>query len=452
MEQILKGNQSVLNILGNAKPSLSGYRLIHYHLSVQVEKGVLLLNLLTRELLLLSDDEFKQVLELPYLKEKWFVVPNNTKEKELVNSIRWIQKKLAPPNNAVSDYTIYTTTDCNARCFYCFELGRARVPMTDETALKTAEYIKAHRGGKDVTLKWFGGEPLYNYKVIDLICESLSRDCIPYKSAYMISNGYLFDDQMVYKAKNLWKLRKVQITLDGTEDEYNRCKAFIYKEGSAYQIVHSNIQRLLNCGILVIIRLNMDFHNIENLHLLVDELSQRYGGQTGLYVYPKLIIDEKRAWDSRYSIEQWTQLYDEKDKLEQKLIDVGLSSLVVQRISRKLNVTSCQADNDDCLIVTPDGSLGVCEHHSDIGLVGHIESESRDQSVVAEWRKLFEEIPECNTCFYYPQCIRLKNCPYNMPCIAPERKSIRIRIEQAMLNEFRIWQKKADPVDLEELI
>lgn len=447
MEQILKGNQSVLNTLGKAKPSQNGYRLLHYHLSVQVDKGVLLLNLLTREMLLLSNDEYENVLELQYLKEKWFVVPNDTNEKQLVGSIRWVQKYFAPKIDTVSDYTIYTTTDCNARCFYCFEFGRKREPMSEETALKTAEFIKAHRGEKEVTLRWFGGEPLYNYKVIDLICESLAKDGIPYKSAHMITNGYLFDDHMVEKAINLWKLKKVQITLDGTEDVYNRCKAFIYKEGSAYQIVHSNIQRLLNCGIRVLIRVNMDFHNIANLHLLVDELAQRYGGKKGLYVYPRLIIDEKKAWDSRYSMEQWSQLYDEKEKLEKKLAEVGLSALSVQRVSSKLKLTSCQADNDDCLIVTPNGSLGVCEHHSDIGLIGHIDSESRDQAVIDEWRTLFDEIPECDTCFYYPECRRLKNCPHNMPCIAPERKSIRSRMEQAMLNEYRIWKKKVDPVN-----
>jgi radical SAM protein with 4Fe4S-binding SPASM domain len=191
----------------------------------------------------------------------------------------------------------------------------------------------------------------------------------------------------------------------------------------------------------------MDFHNIANLHLLVDELAQRYGGKKGLYVYPRLIIDEKKAWDSRYSMEQWSQLYDEKEKLEKKLAEVGLSALSVQRVSSKLKLTSCQADNDDCLIVTPNGSLGVCEHHSDIGLIGHIDSESRDQAVIDEWRTLFDEIPECDTCFYYPECRRLKNCPHNMPCIAPERKSIRSRMEQAMLNEYRIWKKKVDPVN-----
>ncbi|MEI3172875.1 MAG: radical SAM protein [Lachnospiraceae bacterium] len=131
----------------------------------------------------------------------------------------------------ITSYTIFTTTDCNARCFYCYEMGRSRIPMSDETAHKAAAYIAAHCGGEKVHLHWFGGEPLFNKQVIDIICTDLAEKGIVYESM-IISNGYLFDGATVEQAVSHWKLKNVQITLDGTEEIYNRSKAFIYKDGT----------------------------------------------------------------------------------------------------------------------------------------------------------------------------------------------------------------------------
>ena len=92
--------------------------------------------------------------------------------------------------------------------------------MDRETADRVISYIKEHCGGQQVKLSWFGGEPLVNHKVIDQICNGLRNDGIPYESR-MISNAYLFDDTIVAKAADLWNLKNIQITLDGTEVVYN---------------------------------------------------------------------------------------------------------------------------------------------------------------------------------------------------------------------------------------
>ena len=54
MEQIIRANQTIMEILGKAKRGSSGYRMIRYCMAQQVEDGVLLFNVLTRELLLLT--------------------------------------------------------------------------------------------------------------------------------------------------------------------------------------------------------------------------------------------------------------------------------------------------------------------------------------------------------------------------------------------------------------
>lgn len=446
MEQVIQANKFILSALGKAKPASAGYRMMHYTLSHPVEEGVLLFNLLTRELLLLTREEFDNALQLQELRDKWFVVPEDTCEKKLVTMARWIQKSMTPAPKRIKSYTILTTMDCNARCFYCYELGRKRIAMTEETALKVAGFIKENCGGKAVRLNWFGGEPLMNYPVIDTICHQLQKDGIPFQS-HMISNGYLFDDEMVQRAVNDWNLQQVQITLDGTEEVYNRCKAFVYRQGSAYQVVTGNIQRLLDNHISVMVRMNLDFHNSENLLLLAEELAQRFGGTSGFCAYSHLIFDEKVAWDKRYSIEKWNELYDARRKLENHMKVLGVGSPKVIRLNRRLPDSQCMADNRESIVITPDGHLGVCEHFSESELIGHLDSTQRNQEVIDSFCQRCDEIPECDTCFYYPECIKLKKCPDLIPCIEPERESLKRRSLRAMLNEYEMWKsgENAEP-------
>lgn len=146
-------------------------------------------------------------------------------------------------------------------------LGKAR---SAEQGLRWMHYVLAQPvdGGEKVGIQWFGGEPLFNKAVIDIICNDLTAKGVEYHST-MISNGYLFDDATVKQAVELWKLKRIQITLDGP---------------SSYQVVLANIERLLDAGVSVGIRLNMDNHNAENLMLLADELHERFAGRKH---YPK---------------------------------------------------------------------------------------------------------------------------------------------------------------------
>lgn len=439
MEQIIKPNGAIMEILGKAKSAASGYRLIKYCVSAQVEEGTLLFNLLTREMVLLTPEEYAGAIESDYLRQQWFVIPKELDEKKNVGLVRWICANSCKKKEHITGYTILTTTDCNARCFYCYESGCSRVTMTEETAVKTANYIKDHCGGQKVTLTWFGGEPLVNYSVIDLICERLRAEGIEYESL-MISNGYLFGDEIVEKAMNSWNLKKTQITLDGTEQVYNRSKAFVYKEGSAYQVVLGNIARLLKAGIDVNIRLNTDFYNVDDLMVLADELVERFPDQKGLHVYTHLIFNGDTPWDERYTLEQWNRLYDAQKRLGDKLLANGLTAMKYYGVRRKLPTVQCMADSDEAVVITPSGHIGRCEHFSESELVGHIDSDVYDQSVLNSWKTREQEIPECDDCFYYPECIRLKKCPTIMPCIDLERAVLRRRTELSMINEFHHWQ------------
>ena len=69
-----------------------------------------------------------------------------------------------------------------------------------------------------------------------------------------------------------------------------------------------------------------------------------------------LIIDEKKAWDAHHSIVEWTALYEEKAKLQQKMIDLGIYGGRNSRINKSLPTVACMVENPNSLVITPDGS------------------------------------------------------------------------------------------------
>ena len=99
-------------------------------------------------------------------------------------------------------------------------------------------------------------------------------------------------------------------------------------------------------------------------------------------------------------------------------------------------------DSEDAVVIAPDGHIGLCEHYMDSHFVGHIDSEKLDQEIVKQLREYCEEIPECNTCAYYPRCYRLKICG-SMPkeCFVEWREDAISSIRHKMLREYHELMK-----------
>lgn len=444
MEVILQGNEMVLQALRPMKKTKDSNRLLRYCVEADIEKGTLIFNLLTRELLLLDQKEYHSLCENDYLKDHWFVVPENTKDKEYADFVRWMLKNRKKKTKAITNYSIFTTMDCNARCFYCYEQGRPRTPMSKETAGKVVQYIKEHHGDKKVNLAWYGGEPLYNLEIIDIICGGLVRENVEFTST-MISNGYLFDEDIIQKAVDFWKLKTIQITLDGTEKVYNRTKAYVGANGNPYQRVLDNIKILLDKGVHLQIRMNMDMHNAKDLMLLVEELSEKFSGRSNIHVYSYPIFKPERDMAGIHSDEEWDMRFEAKRILDQKIGDCGLASK--RGLNRNPTLNYCMADSGNAITIVPDGSIGLCDHHSEDEFIGHIDREGFDEDVIASWKERIPEIPACEECFYYSECCTLRKCKVASVCFAQMRTEYYRETQRAMLAEYEQWKKGSTKED-----
>lgn len=409
------------------------YRLMTYVVQQPVADGLLLYNTLTCSLLLLSPDEAADITAQQELIDRWFLVPQAHDDRKLCLQIRQMAALVKPAAKAVSTYIILTTTGCNARCFYCYEKGVKPAVMNAETASKVARYIVAHRGDEKVVLKWFGGEPLVNAKVIDQICSELSGEGIPFHSE-MTTNGYLFDTDMVQRAKDLWQLQQLQITLDGTAQTYNRVKNYVYRGVNAFEHVLENIGLLTAANIHVIIRLNFDKHNIGEMAELVELLHQRFGTNEYLTVYSHVLFGERTPEDD-------AELLVQQIQLAQQIAACGFNPKL--ELQKDIKQNQCIADGDGGVVVVPDGHLSKCEHCIDRELFGHIDHEEHNKAILRKFKERRVDIEACATCFYYPQCIRLVMCE-NAICTQGGLQYRLYGMRESMKYEYELYLRKND--------
>lgn len=403
------------------------YRLMAYVVQYPVENGVLLYHALTCCMVLLSFDEATHFAEIPELIDLWFLVPEQHDDYKFCQQVLKVAQLFKTSDKSISTYTILTTTGCNARCFYCYERGTKPIAMTEETAEKTVRYIQEHRGENEVKLHWFGGEPLVNAKIIDYICTRMSQENVPFKSQ-MISNGFLFDTEMVHRAKDLWHLKRIQITLDGIESTYNRIKNYIYGNVNAFERVLGNIERLTAASIDVQIRLNVDTHNIAEISELISFLHQRFGTQKHLSVYSRELYGKRTPEES-------ADLYQRRILLAQQIAEFGYRRQ--RELPKGIKLNGCMADDDHSVVVSPGGFLGKCEHCVDRDFFGHIDCEEIDEKMMCSFKERANEIEACPTCPYYPQCIRLVKCEDGSECTPERQKENIYNTIEAMKDEYQ---------------
>jgi len=421
----------------------TAYRLMHYVVKQEVEEGVLLYNTLTHAMALVTHEEAHHLTEVEGLIENWFLVPMGHNDKKLCKIVKYGYKLRQQRPKGIRKYTVVTTTGCNARCFYCFEQGTKPINMTTETAEKVAQYIITHRGEHEkVQIDWFGGEPLYNFKVMDRICTRLMEQNVNFYSR-ITTNGYLFSEKMVEKAVQLWHLSKALITIDGTEQNYNRIKAYIHRnESNPFQRVLCNIGALLDAGIKVQGRLHVSIDNVQDIQELMELLADRFKGKDLLslqilYLF-ELFGPEARVLSS----EERATVVHEIQRLTNYGYQLGISK--PKKLERKMKLFRCMVDSEDAIMIVPDGHLGLCEHHLEDRFFGHIDNDEWNMEVLNQSREYCEEIPECDTCSVYPLCNRLKICGIQDICFKENKENKIYTIQQRMLTDYQELKKETN--------
>lgn len=256
--------------------------------------------------------------------------------------------------------TILPTTNCNARCWYCYEHGISRCDMTVETAELAIRFIKDKYTKPELTINWFGGEPLLRFDIIQNITTKLKENGYQL-STCVTTNGSLLSGQMVEFLKGYYEKVTVNITIDGIKNDYANVKRYtnISKE-KAFDTVIRNIHLLIEKNVFVLLRINYDnFERAKSVYkYLVDEL--------GPFDKPRYHIYYAPIWQRNCSLENAEEEALKTIMLLGEGMDINvlanpfLDNILVNSIANHKRLGHCTALSRNKTVINADGRLYRC--------------------------------------------------------------------------------------------
>ena len=342
------------------------------------------------------------------LYELGFLVDEDINELFYINLMRH-EFSYSYPSSKHVDIEILPTQACNAKCFYCFQKDYRSITMDDEIVEQVIEYISnSVTEENDIRYIWFGGEPLLVPHIIDKIIKGVnSKVCnqVEYHSS-IATNGILIYEETIEKFVNGWNVDDVVITIDGYKEEHNKRKALQDKEIDAYFVAMNNIKKLVEMGIHVTCRINLDKDNESQLDLILAEFKE-YVHYENFSVQVTTLRDKVTIGGvdkSKYICpSEYREFYQ---KAMNSLKKVGLLKRPLSLLPIKYNA-NCIACSLNKIVINSNGKLFKCVQDSmgNENAVGDCKSGIRVNDNFSMWYRDVDDLGnECNNCTLLPCC------------------------------------------------
>lgn len=331
---------------------------------------------------------------------RFFLVPEGRDECAFYQSVYGLMRQLRRQED-FRGFTILPTSGCNARCVYCYQEGMKRETMSPETVEQTIRFILTSGRSRPVLLSWFGGEPLLCPDIIDSICQGLRDGGAEYTSS-MISNGSLIRRETVERMTGLWRLKSIQISMDGPEEEYIRRKRYAAYHDE-YHAVLEAVSLMAEAGISVQIRCNVDTDNIARMPVFLEELKAgiRHREKVGLYLIP---LYSAQADGTSLRLRGMIR------NLDDAVAAAGFRFVPSGGIGKSLRLSYCLA-NAGGAVIAPDGSLYACEQCVPKSRFGNVWDGVTDQESRSAFCRTDRIREKCRSCPYLPYCTGFSACP-----------------------------------------
>ena len=443
MIEIIRGEEWPLTFYPENNENVK-YKLSDYIIMEKCDDGYLLLHTLSWSLFLLNEKEYENILNYDYLKKYKLVLNEDIDEHSLAKKIYLNRSSLPfiPTYDNVKTFIIYTTSKCNAQCFYCYQKDSLNQKhMSSKTADDVANFI-INKAKGEIHIQWFGGEPLLNTNVMNQICEKLNENNVIFSSS-MISNALLFDEKTINYAKTLWNFNWLQISMDGIGTVYNDIKNYKNKNINGFETVVNNIKNImLLSNISVKIRFNVSNNNINNVKESVKYFHDNFNEYLmngRIVLYTALLYDIYKT-DINTSI----KLLDDIENLSNKYI--FLQKPPYYKILSHKNLLTCMADGGSTLSINPEGYFCVCNHWADKNIIGDIYNGITNLDELKSWvTKDSKNIEFCmeNKCKYLPICVHHYKCDASPMCSINNEKNLKItQLKKSILYTYEEYKKR----------
>lgn len=304
-------------------------------------------------------------------------------------------------------FTVLTTLTCNLACTYCMQgqvrierdspIGSINAPEVSEFIRKVINEYKPH----NVTITYFGGEPLVNMNGIEEIYHRL-QDTLPANtqlSQIMITNGTLVS-RYIERIRQC-NIATLQITLDGPPEIHNARRIRASGNGSFDEVV-SGVSTALDAGLFVAIHVVVDAHNAPHIKRLAEFLHQRFGDYIERFAI-NVGLASNPGWDSRHCA---LYISDARTTAGQFVQAIRAALGAGLQIVDFLISSPCPRERDNEFIIAPDGSLKCI---SAVGREAFFAGTIKDSPLIVAQKSapLINFLPpgeECHLCPYLPDC------------------------------------------------
>lgn len=340
------------------------------------------------------------------LKKGGFLVDNSIDEKKEIQL-----RLLAGRFHSSGLYlTVAPTADCNFRCPYCYEKEVLQdTSMTEETQAAIINFVATRIGQiKDLSITWYGGEPLLGLSAIRRMSKEFIKLCdenhVRY-SAGMITNGYLLTREVAEELAKL-KVTFYQITLDGDAETHNS-RRYLADGGPTYHTILKNIVDSYDLLERVSLRVNVDKTNIgasDNIFRVLEEY--KIGDKVKPYL-GKVTGENPDIQEHCFTTHEFSKIDLDYTKRHQDILDW---------FGRYPGTRSnfCGADLISSFVIGADGLMYKC--WDDIGqksrAIGNVLNGIQMNSSVYYDYMLFDPFSDekCSECKLLPVC--MGGCPY----------------------------------------
>lgn len=361
-----------------------------------------------------SEDEIIDILknkyELTELKDQisilkeWFFNVENKKilstSAHQITEIDWLNKK------SLCSLWLNISHDCNLRCLYCYgsggSYGNKRKLMTIDKAKEIIDYwIKyLNMDSDDISVAFFGGEPLMNKKVLIFCVNYINQNLMKYgkyANYVMTTNGTILDDELLtlFKENGF----KITISIDGGKQTQDFNRPYASGKGS-FDAVAKTIKTLRESYHGLLGRLTLTHNNVHYFKDSVNELwstgitNINYDIVSSNDINLKLSFEDLKILKNQiYELGEITyeNIIDNKKQVLLPLIRYG------KIIHNYFNNNTCSFYSKNILVVDPDGEIFKCHRFADNKQfsVGNTSSGVRWDDYCEN--KLFN--PRCSSCW-----------------------------------------------------
>lgn len=397
--------------LASHKPSRYNITVIHDDLSgmlynsltgarIGVPKGALTF----AQLRALEASEWPRDVNLPdggtltTLKELKFFVPREVDEL----AIYVTERRNHSHNPLHRRVNVILTRKCNLGCTYCFQ---DKDVVDDKAAHDVVlRYLKSQampNGFLQIT--WFGGEPTLRFKQICELSDAVIGTCAERHTTYnatISTNGVLLDDDRIDQLLSR-RVKYYQISLDGPQN-VQESRRLSLSGKPTYETIVQNIERLVNAGAEVLVKVIIDRENHESIPDLFKDLKSR-----GLLSSLKIALQHTEAkhasanYDKRFpSLEDLSRV---KLKLFQDLANEGYG---VKEPSQRPEF--CSTTSPYSTMIDMAGKMFRCSTEED-NVTGYL-ADGGERVVFTNiaYEKRFTTrrfaLDECETCKVLPIC------------------------------------------------